>query len=108
MGSEVARLGGGRSPIIVAAVLVFDRSRRKLRRRCIVQAGEIDGIEGAAQHLRMAPPEGLDAAAAAEEMVNDVATELIVRQRRFALQQPEGVRRDKRLPESLLAADRAV
>src|SRR5262245_62089597 len=104
MGSEVARLGGRRSPIIAAPVLIFDRSCRKLRGRHIAEAGEIDGVESPAERLHMASPEGLDPAAAAEEMVDDVVAELIVRQRRFALQQPEGARRDDRLPESLLAA----
>src|SRR6185436_7250296 len=44
----------------------------------------------------------------AEQVMDDVAAELVVRQRLLALQQSEGGRHDDRLPEAAFAAGGAI
>lgn len=56
----------------------------------------------------MAFPKRLDTAVAAEEVMDSVATELVVRQSVLTLQQPERVGFNNGLPEPRLGTDRAI
>src|SRR5688572_24722726 len=105
--SEVPRLGRRCVPLVVLAVLILERRGRKLSRRRVIEAGEVDPVE-LAQLFGLAMAERLDAAAAAEHVADDAAAELVLRHGVGALQQPEGVGLDDRLPEPALGADRAV
>jgi hypothetical protein len=90
------------------AVLVLDRAGRHLFRRGAVQAGDIDGIEGAAQRIHMAAAERLDAAVPAEEMVNVFRAELVIGKIVLALQDAEVILARDRLPEPALGAHRTI
>src|SRR5215218_469343 len=95
-------------PGVVAAVLVLDRAGRHLLRRRAVQAGDIDGVEGAAQRVHVAAAERFDAALPAEEMVNVLAAELVIAELAFALQDTEVFLACDRLPEPALGAHRTI
>ena len=95
-------------PGIVAPILVLDGSCRHLLRRAAVEAGDVDGEEGAAQRVVMAAPERLDAATPAKEMVNVSAAELVIGEFGLAVQDAKIVLACDRLPEPALGADGTV
>src|SRR5229473_6363812 len=84
--SEMPRLEWRRAPVVVAAVLVDDRRRRQRRVRRIVEASEVDGVKRA-EIGQMPLAERLDAAAAAEAMMDASAAELIRGETLLAAQQ---------------------
>src|SRR5262249_8981183 len=77
--SEVARLGRRMHPIIVAAVRVTDWQRRELRIRQVVEAGDGDRDELAADLRNISPHERSHAALLAKQVMALPGGELVVR-----------------------------
>src|SRR5215204_301958 len=95
-------------PGVVPAVLILDRPGRELFRRRAIQAGDVDGIEDAAQRLHVAAAKWLVAAVPTEQVVDGTAAELVIRKDVTTHQQAERFVPHNGLPESSLGADRAV
>lgn len=107
--SEVAVLCRRIPPCVVSAVRVAHWGLDKGGGIEVVEGGEIDGDEIAAELLHVAPHEGADAAVPAEGVVNQGAgPNSIVGERILSSQEPEGLGADDGAPMAGLPADRAV
>src|SRR3954465_12942738 len=95
-------------PIIVAAVRIANRQCRELRIRHIVQTGDVDRDEIAADLRDMTAAEWPQAAMLAEQVMALLGGKLVVRQCVLASQQAKRRGLDDRAPGPRLPADRAV
>jgi hypothetical protein len=78
------------------------------RRVEVVQAGQVDAVEVASQHIEISVAKRLYAAVSAEPMVPGHSDELVVRQLILAGEQAKGVRLDDSAPSPGLSTERAV
>src|SRR6185503_3190693 len=106
--SQVPRLRRCLEPVVVATVHIAHGGGGKLGGIEIVEAGEVDGIVGAADRLDIAIAEGSEAAGGAEAVMRAHGAKLVVGEVGFAGDQPEGLGLDDGAPVSPLGADRAV
>ncbi|HEU4486688.1 MAG TPA: hypothetical protein VFR96_14470 [Povalibacter sp.] len=104
---QVPRFRGRRPEIVVSAIEICDWQRREFGVLDTVQAAHDHDMHPFALRVR-ALRERLDAAAAAEQMLDAMLIELIPAERVFTLQQSESAGRYCREPRPSLAADRAV
>src|SRR5262245_8762484 len=95
-------------PAIVAAVGVADRSGGAFFVGCVVQSGDLNGDEVAAENVEMASCERPHTARATEVIVHSAAAELVIGERLLALEQMEGGGLQDHIPRPHLLADRAI
>jgi hypothetical protein len=97
-----------RLPVVIAAIEVADRGVCQFRRVDVVQTGQVDAVEIAAQGIEMPASECLYATVPAKQTVPGFGAELVVRQLTLAGQKAKGVGLDDTAPSTGLGTERAV
>src|SRR5258708_24745596 len=99
------RIRRRRIPVVGASIHEANRCAGELAVIGVVEAGDVDRAEIAAEDFEVPAAEGADPAVPAEEVVPDLAAELVVRQSVLAGDQPKRLGLDEDAPISRLGAD---